>query len=128
MTQSGKRSIDTEPKYYSRRLLAAGFAGGLMVGAIVGPRVYDILGTDPSSTKIEFVTDRNPTTSATEEANHKLPKTTVTKIDPTEIGIVVSNAITESTGEMPGEQGAHKVTVTIEPDGDIAEAAVVDNQ
>ncbi|MBP7820986.1 hypothetical protein KA025_00385 [Candidatus Saccharibacteria bacterium] len=98
-------------------------ASALIVSGLLGYNLYEDATTiDDNALKIEVTTFSNPTDSGMDSARDQLPEHIVKLIDKSEMGSVISEEITEETGEKPNKQGVHTLTVTVEHDGDVEDA------
>jgi hypothetical protein len=98
-------------------------ASALIVSGLLGHGLYkDATTVDENALKVEVTTFNNPTRSGIDSARHQLPEHVFKLIDKSELGSVISEEITEETGEIPNKQGVHTLEVTIEQDGDVEKA------
>ena len=130
-------SSPTRPNYRARRArVGLGIAAALLAG-VAGPKLHDAYidrtTTDPASVSALANTVPNPTAGGKEMLQDMLLSAdpsevqAASRVDATELGSEIADAVYAATGEHSREISAnYKVEVTIEPDGDVAEAHVIE--
>lgn len=127
-------SSSSRPNYLLRRI---GVGLGLAATALAGVKVHDVYvdrtTTDPGSVTAVANTVPNPTIGGREMLQEMLLSANpaeaqaASHVDASELGSEIADAVYEATGEKSREISAnYKVEVTIEPDGDVVEAQVIE--
>lgn len=131
LTPRGKRAIK-----FGKFVAGVAATGVALAGASsIHDRYVDATTTDPDSITAVANTVPNPTEGGKELVRELLKSGDPTKvnaashIDASELGAAISTAVFTKTGETDRQISSnYNVSVTIEPDGDIASAEVIDNK
>ena len=131
---SAHNTSSTRPNYLLRRTaVGLGLAATVLAGAKIHDMHVDNTTTDPNSVTSTAHTYPNPTIGGKDmlrdmlESNNPAEVTAASHVDASELGTEIAEAVFEATGENAREISAnYKVAVTIEPDGDIADAQVIE--